>query len=213
MSAKYRNYSGTVFRLIVERPPAWEYLLFSTALEERITSLADQKRDWIYGIAHGPSVHKTPREFPKWMHGKLSEASRIGENAGRVIREVLPAALGPPGVGGDPEAILHAANRLSAAYGSALEWKLDFYRLDLHPEFDKVRAISSSFCDNMVAEIETFSHSLNSAIEKAETDRKAGRPATVGLTLTLTIPKVLDQLEEELGRVSAMIKAGEIDLD
>jgi hypothetical protein len=213
LNSELKGISGPLFRIIIEKPPVWEHRLFIAALEEQIATSADQKRDWTFGIAHGPSTRITPRLFPGWLKRKLNEAARICENANRVINKALPAALGPPGEPGDVEAILHSASGLGHAYRDALDWKLDFFRLDLHHELAEMNRIVSILCDNMVREIELFSRDLSVGLKTALVDLDAKRPASINVKLTLTMPPFLDRFEAEQERVFALMEAGEIDPD
>jgi hypothetical protein len=56
---RLRNLRGSLLRLVVERPKGWEYILFSSALDEALTDLADLRRDWQYGVATEESVVMT----------------------------------------------------------------------------------------------------------------------------------------------------------
>lgn len=60
---------------------------------------------------------------------KTGDVARAMSNATRIVEYALPIAFGPPGVNGDPEAILYAVSRLAAIYQASVEWKLDFRRV------------------------------------------------------------------------------------
>jgi len=63
LSPRFRDLTGPALRLLVERPPGWEYLLFTEVLDSGIESLADLKRDWQYRLALGPGTQTNPSEF------------------------------------------------------------------------------------------------------------------------------------------------------
>jgi hypothetical protein len=69
------------------------------------------KRDWQYGIAMGPTYSLKPSEFIKWSKEKNDEARRIATNLANIMNNAVCVALSPPGVSGDPDAILYAAKR------------------------------------------------------------------------------------------------------
>jgi hypothetical protein len=198
---------ASLIRLIVERPRFWEYLLFSEALEQELENLGDIKKDWQYGLVSGRGINMAPAEFIGWIQGKLSEVSVFAPNVERAIRQALPVAFGPPGVSGDPGAILHAANRLAAVYKAALEWKLDFRRIALPAEIERLRAITEKICDNIVSEVEEFSRVLKDSLTTAVSNAQDGRQATVQLCLTLTVPDQ-SELGPEMNRVVALIRSG-----
>lgn len=209
LSPKFRNLPGTVFRIIIERPVAWEYLLFSEALESELRTLSDIKRDWSYRLAKGPGLRMNSAGLIKLLGDKLAEVRRITAILGRVVNQALPAAFGPPGVSGDPEAILHAANRVAMAYRDAMEWKLDLYRYDVPHEMERVRDLMGRFCDNMVAEVEEFSHTINTALKNALADVKQGKKAAVSIMLKLTVPDQ-SEIQPEFERLSFLLASGSL---
>lgn len=207
LSERFRKFSGSVLRLMIERPPGWEYLLFSDALESELKRFDDLKRDWQYGIALGKGEVMSPSQFCGWIPSKIEDALRSVANAKKVINEALPIAFGPPGTSGDPERILHAANRLADTYRIALEWKLDFQRITLPKEMTKLRSIVGCFLDNVIADIEKFSRTLADTLPGAIQARRAGQKADITFTLVLTTPE-LTELEPELSRIVGLVQSG-----
>jgi hypothetical protein len=209
---RLRNLRGSLLRLVVERPKGWEYILFSSALDEALTDLADLRRDWQYGVATEESVVMTINQFVHWMPTKTSDALRMMANMNIMIKSALPFGFGPPGVSGDPEEILYAADRLAGIYRRALEWKLEFLCLVVPAELEKLRSIASRFCDNIVPEVEEFSRKLSGSLATAISDMRLGKQGTVNMTLTLTMPDDCD-VQPEFDRITSLIKAGVVDPD
>lgn len=114
LSSKFRDLSGSAFRLVIERPAYWEYLLFAKVLGSGLKELSDLKRDWQYCVAMGDGPILSRVELVQWFQGKNSEALRMMSNISVIIDRALPVAFGPPGVSGDAEAILHAAGSLGS---------------------------------------------------------------------------------------------------
>jgi hypothetical protein len=212
LSPCLRDLRGSLLRLVVERPKGWEYLLFSSALDEALTDLADLRRDWRYGVATGESVAMTINQFVHWMPTKTSEVLRMMANMNIIIKSALPVGFGPPGVSGDPEGILYAADRLAGIYRRALEWKPEFLCLVLPAELEQLRSIVSRFCDNIVPEFEEFSRKLSGSLATAISDMRLGKQGTASLTLTVTMPDHCD-LQPEFDRITRLIKAGVVDPD
>lgn len=212
ISQRLRNLRGSLLRLVVERPKGWEYLLFSSALEQALTDLADLRRDWQYGVATGESVIMTTNQFVHWTPTKTADALRMIANINIIIGTALPAGLGAPGVIGDPETILYAADRLAGIYRSALEWKPEFLCLVLPAELENLRSIISRFCDNIVPAFEEFSRKLSSSLATAISDLQLGKQGTVNLTLKVTMPDDSD-LQLEFDRISSLIETGVLNPD
>jgi hypothetical protein len=150
----------------------------------------------------------TPSQFCNvWVQSKFSELLRTIENIRSLIYEAFPAAVGPPGVSGDPEAILYVANRLSEAYRAALEWKLDFRRIALPEEMRNLRSTLERFCDNMIIEVEKFSHNLKESLSDAIQRARTGQPVKIELALELTMPDQ-SEFKAELARVLSLVQSG-----
>lgn len=139
LSPKFKALRGTALRLLIERPPGWEYLLFTEALYDRIRDQVDLKRDWQYGVALGPGSLLRPSQLVLRIREKCEEAVRIAANLEALINEVWPAAAGPPGTPADPEAILYVVDRVGAVYRDVLDWKLDFQRLAVPEEMQRLK--------------------------------------------------------------------------
>jgi hypothetical protein len=205
---KFRHLRGTALRLLIERPPGWEYLLFTEALYDGVNGLTDLKRDWHYQVAiGGASTVLSPLGLNEHFKGKLSEARRIVENAAILINQAWTAAIGKPGEPAEAEGILYAAGRLTSVYRNALEWKLDFQRLAMPPEMNRLMLLTSCLCDNIVREIEGFSQFLKPATADAVRAARAGEKAEVRRTLTLTVPDMTEAYAE-LSRVADLISSG-----
>lgn len=209
---KFRHLRGTLLRLLIERPPGWEYLLFTEALDDGVKGLADLKRDWKYQVAVGTGTVLSPSGLLKHIPEKVSEARRILANLTTLINQVWPSAICRPGEPADPEEILYVADRLTSVYQNALEWKLDFRRLAVPPEMDRLKLLASCLCDNVVREIEEFSHSLKTSTAEAVRAARAGEKAEVRRTLTLTVPD-MTEYEAEQRRVTELILSGTLKWD
>jgi Domain of unknown function (DUF4062) len=207
LSPRLRALSGPALRLVIERPPAWEYLLFAEVLQDELKALGDVKRDWLYNFAIGLGSCLKPSRLLEWFQDKTSEASRITDSIASITNQALAVALGPPGVSGDPEAIVYAATRLAAAYRNALEWKLDFERIAVPNELERLRSLAGGLCNNLVKEIEEFSQTTKKSITEALASVRKGLGAEVCITLKLTCPD-LAELHREMARLTNLVRSG-----
>ena len=212
LPARFRELPGNLLRLIIEQPPHWEYLLFSGSLAHEISELADLKRDWRYGIVEGPCSRMTPRHFMDWFQTKVRDINLAVTNTNRILSEALPRALGPPGVSGDPGAILHCAKRLAGIYRTALEYRLDFGRVELHPELEKLKAAAARLSDNVVREVEDFSSNFDRDLKQAIIEARAGKKVEANAMLKLTSSGT-EEYSEEVRRVTALCLSGALPRD
>jgi len=209
LSTELQQLRGPSLRLVIERPFAWEYLLFGQVLDDEIKKFGDLKRDWQYGIATGPGSSRTPRQAFALIQEKMPYVMRIARNIENIVNCALPDAFGPPGVSGDPENIVYAAKKFASLYSEVLEWKLDFSRIAVHDELRALLSVTSKLCDNVIPEIESFSVTYRDAVKEAIAAHVPGQPTVTDLKLVLTSPS-LEEYNKELERVEALCQSGKL---
>lgn len=210
LSDKYRTLTASELRLMIERSPAWEYLLFGRALDRELKALQDLRRDWKYGITIGSARLVTPKEFIHFAQTMMSEMLRISKSAELLFNASLPAALGPPGVPGNVDDILYTANRLGSLYKQILEWKLAFYSLALVEDLNLLRDCASRMCDQIVTDIEDFSQTYEEKVVNGMRRAKSGEKVQIDLLLTFSLSSNLNDFHRELNIVSSRIQSGKI---
>lgn len=210
LSALFRSCSGPMLRLVVERPPYWEYLLFGEALKEALQEHDDLRRDWHYGLTLGTSISATGSEFNKRAQSRMSDALTLAGNVEVLIQQVLPEAVGPPGVAGDGRKILYTAARLGSLYREALEWKFSFRRIEVPSELRKLRDITGNLLDEVVQGIESFVDQYNEMLKTAIAELAKGEPVRINLTIRLGVSG-LELFKTESARILELVRAGRIE--
>ncbi len=81
-------------------------------LSQEIDRAKQEKLDLRYGTALGPGQHFENFEVFGWLRKKSGELGRLMTNMDKVVNVALQDALGPPGVPGDPEAIVYVGKKL-----------------------------------------------------------------------------------------------------
>lgn len=145
-SNRIMNLNANLLQIVLEKPRMWEYILFGEAIFYYISLLSDVKRDYVHGLTFcQPNILSTTSDITKWINTKLEELSKIVDNLSAVINKVLPTALGEPGVPGNDDYILYAAERFAACYGELLTWNSEFRALTVGDEWSgTVNALSQS---------------------------------------------------------------------
>ncbi len=208
LSTSLADLQGPALRYVIERPYAWEYLLFGQILQDELDALGDIKKDWRYGIATGVGQKLGSLQLFNWIGTKIPEGLRIVENLKSLLEEALPNALGPPGTSGDPSGIVYVARRVATLYRNALEWKLDFRRVAADDELVKVKSLASNICDTVVNEIERWSCEYNAAVPKAIAAARAGKKTELTLTLRPTSPD-LTEFTAEVDSIKRKVNSGD----
>jgi hypothetical protein len=198
LSDAARQLHGPALKLIVERPLAWQYRVFSQVLADEIEKSADIKRDVELGVAvgRGPRV-RNAAEVADWASTHFREALKITNLITTLINTALPDAAGATGAPDNPDAVIYIARKVADQYRAFLEWILDCRRLNVDPDFQRLTELIANFARNTIQEIEQFSQQLQTEIAAAiEGGIPAGESRTVELTLKLTMPDTTDYKTE-----------------
>jgi len=198
--SKYKDVSGTELRFMIDRPPCWEYALFSEALLREIARCADLKRDWSHCIAIG-SKHMNRAQFVSYATEKMSAATGMFSHLETLFGSAFNEAVGQPGQAGDPDKILYVVSRIGAVYGAALEWKIDFYRVLVDEPAVRLRNLAASMLDNAVSEVERFATSMHTRLADAIVASKQA-PVSLQAKLEVTVnPFLMEELSNEMKRL------------
>ncbi|MEV7042922.1 TIR domain-containing protein [Amycolatopsis sp. NPDC051061] len=109
--------------VLSERPPGWEFLLYGGLLHRGIADLEDNYLDHVIEFAAHNGKVIAGEDGLSWLGNKLTSVSTIVANLDRVLSDdAQTAAFGKPGEAGDPERIIHLANRLTGIYEELLDW-------------------------------------------------------------------------------------------
>jgi hypothetical protein len=154
LSRSLRQLDGKALRIAVERPRGWEYLLFSTVLENELENVKDQRRDWQYGFVLGNGASLGPIEAMNAITESFDQVLQMAKIITNLHETALTSAIGPDGVSGNPDEIVYVAKRLVEVYKHVLEWKLSVTQLLVPKKLEKLRNIASCLCDNVVMEME-----------------------------------------------------------
>ena len=190
------------FRLAIEKPTGWEWLLFAQVLVDQISSYNNKRLDTDLGISFGePIVLNKINNVTNWVSSRFQWISSIVVQLSNAINDGFTKAVGEPGKPGDIERIIHLATRISDGYGQILDWKLQFLRVICDEEFDTLIKLASNFSTNAIKEIEDFTnnlyHTIEVLIEKIDSYEKE---TVIPITLTLTVPDI-SEFNNEISRL------------
>lgn len=196
---------GAALRLVIERPVAWEYRLFAQVLAQEISKAKRLRQDLNYGIGFGKGEHFDNFEVLGWISRKAGAARRISTAINQILNVALQDAFGPPGVAGDPEAIVYVAQKLAESYRSAIEWAIEFQHISVNDDFRHIVRISAKLTENMIEEIEEWSKKILREIEEAVASLplSPGEQRVLEFTLKITVPDMAE-FDQELERLERL---------
>jgi hypothetical protein len=203
LSERLLQLQGESLRLVIERPFAWEYKLFSEALFQEIIKSKTLRMDLDNNIALGRGEHFGFPELLAWIRRKNAELLRILSSLKQLFNVALKEAMGPPGIAGDPEGIVYVVQRIGESYRHAIEWTLDCQRIYVDEEFQTLVKCFARLSHNMIKEIEDYSTYVQTTIKESIAAYRPGVKQELNLTLTLTVDGG-EEFGEELERINTL---------
>lgn len=206
VSPKVLQYSGRVFELAVEKPDAWEYLLFAAALKDNLDKLDDLRYDMKYGITFKNAIlYDEPKEIIDFVQMKCGELSNRINLLNKILNNAFQEAIGEPGTPGNAEYIIYVAEKLVEVYKSVHEWSLEFRSIIVPDEFQNLLLCASQFSQSVIEDIENFISDYDKRINEAvlgvgeESEKK-----TLSFSLTLRGFDV-SKLESEIKNIRNLL--------
>ena len=205
LADSFLGLNGLSLRLLIERPSGWEYLLLSQVLQDELAKTKPLKRDFEYDIVFGSGEELNPIDFVKWTQIKINQLSSNAEAVNQILGKMLGDALGPPGIPGNPELIIYAAQKLVESYKQAINWSLEIRKVHVDDKWKNLIRIISRFPTNMIQEIEDYSNRIYKETREAlKVPVKEGETRTIKFVLRLTISGI-DEYEREIKKIKKFI--------
>lgn len=189
---------GEELKLILEKPTAWEYRLFSQIVVKGICNASNLRRDVKYNIilGRGDKLNNI-LEVQDWVISETQVLLRLASSLTTLFNVTLQEAVGLPGEPGNPEYIIYVAEKFVEAYKSTLEWTIHVRKVSVPQDCRKLILIIADFCKNIIDEIEQFSEhmsiQLSNAVKQYELNRQ---PLTLELNLKITAPDMSEYYKE-----------------
>ena len=109
--------------LLAERPSLWEYILYAGALHQGFAGLEEKYRDHVLEYSRRNGVVLDDADAFSWIVNNFSLIESVTNSLDRILSvPAQDAAFGLPGEPGDPDRILHLADRFAKVYEECLDW-------------------------------------------------------------------------------------------
>jgi hypothetical protein len=194
--------SPGALRVYIEKPVSWEYLTFARILQDRVASHYKRRLDLELGVTFGRVINlKNRSAATEWVSSKINQITQITSGLSQALNGGIVKAVGEPGQPGDIKRIEHVASRIADAYLEVVNWTLEFHRLKVEPELEKLMSLASMFSTNVLKEIEDYALVLYVNISNALAHHTPG--AVMSFTLKLSVPDI-DPFIEEMDRIARL---------
>ncbi|GAB3000445.1 TIR domain-containing protein [Amycolatopsis acidiphila] len=190
--------------LLTERPGGWEYLLYGAVLRERMDSLEGKYRDHLLEYAPRSGVHLEADAAFQKLKNNFTTLTGITDTFNRVLSPgAQEQAFGKPGEPGDPDRIIHLAERFCSVYEEFLDFAANLRSIDI--ENDYLRHAADIQARWVNQPIEVMRKFVDDYVRIADTitDRLASGEKGIELTLQITLDldsSLTNELTETLRR-------------
>ena len=181
--------------LLEQRPAAWEYLLWVSALQSGLDALEDKYRDFELEYAPTSGPYLTDEDGVVFIRSKMAAMAATTASIEKLLTPaVQDGAFGAPGEPGDPDRIFHLAKRIVGVYEKLLDSASELRSIestddDLHAVADAL----AHYVDQPVAAIREVVADLTTGLEGVGEKLGSGEHVSITPTLTFTIPDEVQQ--------------------
>lgn len=193
---------GTALKTALLKPDLWEYKLLGQVLQLELSKLENYRRDCTYRISFMPPHHlKSDIDILDYLMMKGNQLLKVVDMLNTIIDDVIPKALGVPGVEGDGELIIYCAKRIIDIYKSVIDWIFDCRSIVTH---NHDMGLIDSFCifsESILNDIERFVYEYNDKIQNIPMNMpECEEPIEISITLKLNTPD-LTEFNNKLNRL------------
>ena len=190
---------GEALRVALDRPRAWEYLLFATALRDGVARHRRLARTHALKIPIG--FGEDVQDPLAWIQNRFSDALRLAKTLNDLMGPIKEA-FGQAGTPGDTSAIVFVADTIADLYRDALLWALRVRTANVGERFQRIATAVGDMMDDVIQQLAQFGPHMKAQIEAALAAPKTGVPLEI--TLTISLPEsAIQSFDNELARLTS----------
>jgi uncharacterized membrane protein len=196
--------TGESLRQALEKPPYWEYRLFTSSLADQIAACKDIRREYNLELVFGVSENVSADQLLEWFLPRIHELEGIITALTKLVNETAREAFGPDGKPGDAELIAFATRKIGQAYREAIEWALRVRRATVDEALLDVKHELSQFSADVIHKIEKLGPEITTKLDDALASLKPGDHPVVQIKFEITLPNA-DQFSQALKKAQSVI--------
>ena len=196
-----------IARLLEERPPGWEFLLYAAVMRRGTASLDEKFRDHVIRYARTSGFNLTDRAAFDMIRGTITQLLAIISSFNRMLApDVQEAAFGRLGEPGDPDRIVHAANRLVSVQEELLDLAASLRATGItNRHLRQAADLIANSLDQPIEELRSFAQRYAEGAEQLIARHRSGQEATQSSIVVTLIapPELAEQVEALLNEYAA----------
>jgi TIR domain len=175
-------------RLLDQRPPGWEYLLFAGFLAQGKDALEPKWRDHQLRYTHPSGISLDDSEAMAFHSAAMNEAQGYAGNVIKVLnRQTTEWAFGAPGMPGDPANIEYLGKRLVGIYEDFLDWSARIRGATTSADLRRLFEITARFMDTPISQIRDFIDNYVSEAERLPEKLASDDDTPITMTFELVL--------------------------
>lgn len=190
-------------KIVLDRPPAWEYRLFLQSWIEEVERRAHLLKEYKTALTLDVAEFVRSTDTFEWLQTRLHELTGLVESANRLINSSVQEAFGPKGHPGNAEDIVWVSRMLGVVLENTLKWARRIRCARVEPLFEAMKAELALFVDDLVDQFQRFPIDSLGKVDRALANPE--EPGKVVLTMTFQISN-LERFQKELETISHQIK-------
>jgi hypothetical protein len=177
-------------RLALERPLAWEYLLFFQSWVDEVELRSDKIREYKEGLKLVSTTFVKAEDTPEWFLTRFHELECWVEAANCLLNESVQEAMGKPGEPGNAEHIVWISRMFGIILDQLIEWASKVRCIRVESPFDKATSEGSLLADDLISQIQNFPKICLQQVEEAIKQTKKDEPIKLTFTMKVELANI-----------------------
>lgn len=169
--------------LVATRHPFWEYLLTAELLDTRLNRRSRELSEVRAGRILGSHQKLRGRLYMEWVGNKFPEITGALAKVKATLEEDIVASWGAPGVSGEPDEILRAADEMDRALVALIALESDVFRTHCPEPMLAIRESLLGISDDVFNPLLVIPKMLRDAVEQARSHRDEDGPLRLNLNI------------------------------
>jgi hypothetical protein len=190
-------------QLLMQRPPAWEFMLYASVLLLRRAALEEKWRDNEIRYARRTGKYMDQETAIDYLTSAAHDAMMIADGLNRVLdSDAQNSAFGAPGEPADPARIEHLAMRLISVYEEFLDWAANLRGVGVPSQLQNALELAARLAELPARQIREFVDYYVAQVEQIPEQLLRGEPVRLEMTLKIDIDDdALSAFTNELERL------------
>ncbi|MRX26891.1 HNH endonuclease [Kangiella sp. HZ709] len=207
LTEEFSDYPAIIKRIVIDKPPVWEYRLTAELLKYFNTPIFQRLNDLRDGLYIKDQTHIKDHEVYDWVQQQLAEKKKLVSPLIPLINK-LNSSWGEPGVEGDVTEIHHISKLIRDYLKSIVEFEEKLFFTHVSKRYSKILNLLSNNFGNQILKFKRIPLVLDDISAQIEDELNSGitnpnsETRVVEEVISFELPKGWEkQMNKELNRL------------